>query len=318
MGALDKYIESVKEKTKGFTEIEKLRYVYLDLGKRFSFNLNFSFGNTKTKKDIYMNSRNKEEFDEIMNNNNIICKSSSYIYEYVMKELGIDLKTEVYSEDNYTKFPHMYNVLTKSDNKKYTFDLQLDIRNIRAHLRTGNFGIAMEENEMPLINRFELEQLDKKLGYITDELYYADDYLELIKINMAMIDDFSKKVQFVLENLEDYTDPKMEYAERKWRMEDLIGIDNQEGLLFSSREKNKIHLIDCYKEKDGKKDYQMCIVVDTKNGNDIYLFSKENNSFEKKSLKQLAELVENGLVNLQGIQGLKQVLNQRKQSDAER
>ena len=50
MSSLEKYIEEVKEKTKNFSDIEKLRYVYLDLGKRFSFNLDFSFGNTEKKK----------------------------------------------------------------------------------------------------------------------------------------------------------------------------------------------------------------------------------------------------------------------------
>ena len=52
MSSLEKYIEEVKEKTKNFSDIEKLRYVYLDLGKRFSFNLDFSFGNTEKSKSL--------------------------------------------------------------------------------------------------------------------------------------------------------------------------------------------------------------------------------------------------------------------------
>mgnify|MGYP004690057939 CR=1 FL=1 len=42
-----------KKETQGLNDIEKLRYVYIDLGKRFAFDLDFSFGNTKSKQKIY-------------------------------------------------------------------------------------------------------------------------------------------------------------------------------------------------------------------------------------------------------------------------
>ena len=47
---LEVYIEKVKKETQGLNDIEKLRYVYIDLGKRFAFDLDFSFGNTKLNK----------------------------------------------------------------------------------------------------------------------------------------------------------------------------------------------------------------------------------------------------------------------------
>ena len=62
--------------TKNFSDIEKLRYVYLDLGKRFSFNLDFSFGNSETKKKIYNKSHKSNELEQSMENNTIICTLS--------------------------------------------------------------------------------------------------------------------------------------------------------------------------------------------------------------------------------------------------
>lgn len=162
MSSLEKYIEEVKEKTKNFSDIEKLRYVYLDLGKRFSFNLDFSFGNTETKKKIYNKSNTEEELEQSMENNTIICKTSSTIYEYIMKNLGINIKTETDDMDT-RKYPHTYNVVTTKVNKKYLFDLQDDMRYIKAHLRTRKFGISMQKDDKePIINRFELEQINKK------------------------------------------------------------------------------------------------------------------------------------------------------------
>ena len=51
MSSLEKYIEEVKENTENFSDIEKLRYVYLDLGKRFSFNLDFFIWKFRNKKE---------------------------------------------------------------------------------------------------------------------------------------------------------------------------------------------------------------------------------------------------------------------------
>ena len=56
---LDEYILEIKEKIKtipDITELELIRYVYLDLGKKISFDETFKpFGNSKTKQKIYKN-----------------------------------------------------------------------------------------------------------------------------------------------------------------------------------------------------------------------------------------------------------------------
>ena len=57
MSKLIEYIENMKEyisREGGITETEIIRYVYMDLGKRFSFNLNFKpFGNSKKRQNLY-------------------------------------------------------------------------------------------------------------------------------------------------------------------------------------------------------------------------------------------------------------------------
>lgn len=313
MSKLEKYIEEVKRKTEGYTDIEKLRYVYLDLGKRFAFDLNFSFGNSRKKKEIYDHSGFQEELEKSMENNTIICKSISYIYEHIVKQLGIKAESIIAPED-YRKYPHMYNIVTTKENKKYKFDLQEDMRYIKANMRTKHFGEAID-GEQDLVTRKELENIDKKLEYINKDQYYTDEYLELIKLNMQMFENLEEKAEFVFNNLDAYVNKNMKYADRRWRMEDIIGTDYQEGLIFSKEDKKKINILDCYKEVNGEREYKLVITVAKKNGIDIYMFSEEMNSFEKLTLEQFAEQVENGLVNMQGIQGLKAILRNRKEEN---
>ena len=90
-----------------------------------------------------------------------------------MKKLGINIKTETDDVDM-RKYPHTYNVVTTKENKKYLFDLQEDMRYIKAHLRTQRFGISMQKDDKePIINRFELEQIDKKFSDITKWLLFG-------------------------------------------------------------------------------------------------------------------------------------------------
>ena len=311
MSKLEKYIEEVKRKTEGYSDIEKLRYVYLDLGKRFAFDLNFSFGNSRRKKEIYDHSGFQEELEKSMEDNTIICKSISYIYEYIVKQLGIKAESIIAPED-YRKYPHMYNIIATKEDKKYKFDLQEDMRYIKANMRTKHFGEAIDE-EQDLVTRKELENIDRKLQYINKDQYYTDEYLELIKLNMQMFENLEEKAEFVFNNLDAYVNKNMKYADRRWRMEDIIGTDYQEGLIFSKEDKKKINIVDCYKKINGEKKYKLGITVAKKNGIDVYMFSEEMNSFEKLTLEQFAEQVENGLVNIQGIQGLKAILRNRKE-----
>ena len=141
MSRLTEYIEKIENYVSqhgNMTEIEIIRYVYLDLGKRFSFNEKFlPFGNSKEKKNMYRyRSSRLEDLEECMETNKAICKSISYILEYVLKSLGIDIKT-VADSNNKRSFPHVYNIITLKSGESFSVDLQEDMYNIQSHSFTS-------------------------------------------------------------------------------------------------------------------------------------------------------------------------------------
>lgn len=100
MGYLDEYILEVKKYIAihpDITELELIRYVYLNLGKRLSFNERFlPFGNSKTRQNMYKyHSQFKNDLEECLKSAKIICKSSSYILEYILRSFKVDIKTLV-------------------------------------------------------------------------------------------------------------------------------------------------------------------------------------------------------------------------------
>ncbi len=317
MSNLETYIERIKKKTQGLSDIEKLRYVYIDLGKRFMFDLDFSFGNTKSKQKIYQKSGTLNGIEEGFEKNVIICKTVAKMYEHIMNSLGVNLRT-IADDSDTKKYPHVYNIYKSKDGEIYVFDLQEDMRNIKAHLRTRYFGIQENDELQAIVSRRTLDEIDQKIGYVSKETWYTDEYLDLIKINMDGIHEFPEKVEFVLGALEGYSDKQMGYADRRWRTEDMIGINGKDGILFSASERKKIHLIDCYKEMNGKRIYKLAIVVEYNGGPDIYLFSEDENTYKKHNLDEFADFIREGWTNMQGVQGLKQALKRKSQETGER
>lgn len=310
MSNLTDYIEKTKKYIleNKLNEIETIRYVYLDLGKRFSFDLDYAFGNRKTKKEIYNSGKSEEELDKNMNENTIICKSLSYILEHVLSELGVNIKT-VTDGNDFRLFAHVYNIVTPKDGEEYIVDLQDDLENIQAHSCTKRFGLSVKEGGEYVIQRFELEKIDKKLGYIDNEHYYSDDYLYLLKSDIGYFTDFAEKVEFILSNIDIHENKNIQYAERKWHHEDILKE------LFSKKELNKIHMIDCFKNVNREKDYKECIIVEKSRGYDAYLYSTEELMYKKLSMEEFAKEVQNGLVNLQGVPGLRRELDKLKKEN---
>ena len=222
MSKLADYVEKIKEylnEHKDLTETDIVRYVYFDLGRKFSFNLDFAFGNSKEKVQIYKQSQSPSELEECMESDIAICKSIAKIVEYVLNELGIKVST-VQSDDN-KSYPHVYNIVTTSDYGRYSIDLQRDLGNIQSQSVTQYFGLSTVDDSQ-LITRFQLEQIDKKIGYIDKENYYSDDYIYLLKSHIDYLKDFSEKVKFVLENIDVYENKSVKYLERKLIMKSYL------------------------------------------------------------------------------------------------
>lgn len=300
MSNLSKYIEQVRKYQKkhpDVSETELIRHVYLDLGKRFSFNENFlPFGSSKKRQNLYnYHSRNLVDLEECMETNIVICKSVAYILEYILKAVGVNIKTVIDSCDT-RKCPHMYNIIAPKKGEPYIIDLQDDIYNIQSHSFTKNFGLSVKDGKTYVINRFEQEQMDKKSGYISEGNYYSDDYLYLLRYDADCIEDFDEKVKFTLENIDIYDNPNMKYTDRQWHHKTVL----EE--LFSRKEfdyrlnNGKIRMIDCYKDVDGKRHYVNCIAVQTKNGTEIYVYNKNEYRYRQMHLMSFAKAVQNGLV----------------------
>lgn len=306
MSSLNNYIAYVKKEVKDLSEIEKIRWIYIDLGKRFSFDLKFAYGGVSQQRRIYKSSSRSRTLEECFENNIGICKSIALIFEKVLKANNIKCITKgSFDDDNLC--PHVNNLITLKDGTSFTADLQQDLQNIQTRSTTKRFGIRTDTGD-PILSRFEMEQIDKKIGYIGPERYYSDEYLYLLKSDMRLFEKFSDMAEFVITNLEPIYDTDIKYMERKGRHERLLRS------LFSTGELKKIHQLDCYYKRGNERDYIPCIYVDSDNQTDIYMFDKEEQRYKKVSMEDFVQKKENGLIHSHGIPRLRKFLQKRCES----
>lgn len=290
---IDEYIEKIKEKTNNYTDIEKLRYIYLDLGKVMSFNTEFIYGSEREKISIYKNiSNNIEELNKNFEEKKVICKSLAYIIKYILNK--VDIKTEInidYSES--ISYKHVNNIVTLYD-EKYIIDLQQDLKNIQIHSNTEYFLI--DKFEYQTISKNQLKKIDEKIGYISDDNPYIEEYLYTIKKSLDENLKIDEKIEKILYLLNNYINTNnMGYYEIRSSYCSLVKS------LLNTKERNYVKFIDGY-QIGIKNKYNLFIFVN----NTIFMYS--NNKFEKITLYDASLLVKNGYILLGDIPGLKKIL----------
>ncbi len=300
MEYLDKFVNEISAfvmERSDLTERELIRFVYLKLGFKMSFDEEFKpFGNSRYRHNVYRyHSQSRYYLNECMKRKKAICKSLAYILENSLKFFGVDIITIV-DEDSLRGCPHVYNVIREKSGLSYVVDLQEDLYNIQSYYFTKNFGIDSIKSMNPLISRFEIEQIDRKLGYIDDKKPYADEYLYLLCLTVNQIDDFFERVQFILENINAYDVSSMGYIDIQWHHKSILEYFFDERDFDYQASSGKIRFVDCYKNVGDAKMYTQCIIVQDKGKIDIYVYNREKLRYFKVDIRNFARAVNNGLV----------------------
>lgn len=297
MEELDKYIEQIKEKIKelettheSLTEEEIVMLVYIDLGKKLYFDTEVMFGDEKKKEEILINDSCLANLDKKFKSRKIICKTASKILEYILRNLGIKIDT-IKKEGKDEKSAHTYNVIyPQNGSEPYRIDLQSDLQNIQFHTMTKDFGKSIDRHTYIILPQRQKE-IHEKIGYITKENPYTEEYGYLIKSDVILMDDIYDKLDFVLSNIELGPNPSIRYYERACRHRRIMD------LVFSKLEikklENQLHGVKCYKKDDNsERIYLNCYYINQRGKIYIYLYDNEEYSYKKYTTEEFEQKIE--------------------------
>ena len=294
----------LKKIPEGLSDLEKARFVYLELGKMVSFNEEYWFGNSKIKNKIYKSQTKIEDLKDIKNNK-IICVSLSNLYNYMMGRIGI----KAVQAHDVNDSRHVYSEF-EIDGKRYKADLQKDLHFIQTKRRTWEFGeidVSVADSE---VNTEEIEKIDAKIGYSYQGEKNFRRLITNIENEIKKVDELDKKMNIILNKISEYEDiSKMEYSEKIWYYYYIIK------RMLTLQEKKRECENQLYTEDNDKRKYTCCISVLKRDG-EFYrmIYSEKNGKFIPVEDEILIELIEDGLKTCRNekIPGLKKKMKELK------
>lgn len=294
----------LKKIPEGLSDLEKARFVYLELGKMVSFNEEYWFGNGKIKNKIYKSQTKIEDLKDIKNNK-IICVSLSNLYNYMMGRIGI----KAVQAHDVNDSRHVYSEF-EIDGKRYKADLQKDLHFIQTKRRTWEFGeidVSVADSE---VNTEEIEKIDAKIGYSYQGEKNFRRLIANIENEIKKVDELDKKMNIILNKISEYEDiSKMGYSEKIWYYYYIIK------RMLTLQEKKRECENQLYTEDNDKRKYTCCISVLKRDG-EFYrmIYSEKNGKFIPVEDEILIELIEDGLKTCRNekIPGLKKKMKELK------
>lgn len=153
----------------------------------------------------------------------------------------------------------------------------------------------IEDRSKYIISKEKQEEIDRKLGYIKDDNYYTDGYLDILKSNIENIDNLYEKVKYVLENIEIYKNPNINYINRQWYHVRILEYLFDEKIFNYDDNLGLIRVIDCYKDNDSRH-YYNCITVEDKNNIHIFLYNSKEYRYQELDIDYFINAASNGLI----------------------
>lgn len=176
------YDELIKNMPQNLNKIEQARFLYIQLGKYFSYDEKFITSDDTGEKQNIAN-RNIEDIQD----NNVVCTSMARIYTTLLNRIGINAKIVFIPTE---RFGHSYTKI-KIDGQIYSTDLIHDLMNIKVGNKTKEFmskDTKGENTKYSILSEDELKCIDDKLGYTYKGLY-MEDFCKILREEMASLDD---------------------------------------------------------------------------------------------------------------------------------
>lgn len=306
----------IKNMPEGLSEIEKVRYIYIEIAKILSYKRDFLYLlDDKPMKDIYTEDITIDtiENSDYQNKISAVCKQHAEILCETLNSLceqNIKARTIGYDKK---KFKHVDTIVTVCGNSYY-LDINKDLYRVQKGMKTVGFAKnnkEIDETEYQTISEEELKTIDKKIGYCKYGMY-MNDAIEMLKSEMLDEEnwgEYMKEYDLNTETKQDVIfkckiDFIFQYLKNNLQEENKLNIVEISAYyyeifkrLLTNEEKDNsiIDARDIYiKNKEKGLEDSLLYRIEMKHSILYYLYRDEERGFVKTSLSELTEMYKNG------------------------
>ena len=293
--SIEKIIEEMPE---DLTELEKTRYIYLELGKVLAYNTVYKYyPESRFTRDMYDENITIDsiEKNDYSNKIDVLCKQATEILQETLSRIGIKSQAKGYEEGEYN---HIY-LLTNIKGRKYYLDIVRDLANIQKGFKTQYFGTKpylFDRVNCNTLNQEKVQDIDFKLGYCKKGMY-MNDVIDMIKKEMKDRNNFKNYIlsenlklkgkriskDIILKYKVDFI---YNYFKNNIDEENKMGITEVQAFygnifkkILTNEDRNKIsHYQFCYDE-NGTTNFSSLIQLDLANTSIYYFYDDEQRGF---------------------------------------
>lgn len=184
-----KYLEKVIDKSKiqdfkgDLYELALVRYILMMTSKIFYRDITFFLNDEQIKQRRFIYS--KRINPENIISGEIVCSSYCALLKEVMEKI-YNIKSELVQTDN-DVFKHIALLIITKQGNRYFIDPLMDLSEMKVGMKTNNFAEKEKSNNpylrvkidnLSFLPTEELREIDKKIGYLINDKYMEDNFLE--------------------------------------------------------------------------------------------------------------------------------------------
>ena len=241
---------------KDYTDLEKIRYIYLYICKIFSYDIRFTVGNEQLKEDIY----NYKVDIENVRETELVCYSICRILQDTLALYGF--KSELKKDYNDIKFSHVYLELKYNDYLlKLDPTISHDLTRVKMNSNTLNFTslnnkeiFDMEVKNADKRIKSDLKDVDLYEYYNNETVSLLNDTIEKSAIDRHLTEDeiFYEKLLYMFSLINtrkdfksfDDVDYYLSYLIRKFKLNGNNVYNVNPGIFFKRDDKTLKNIVD--------------------------------------------------------------------------
>ncbi len=276
---LKNMIRDNEDNWQNYSDEELIRWLYIELGKRFSFSRKYRYAVTDEEKaEVETAALYGDNASRIFNADSVTCIDIEKTLHMLVTDLyGIDSRILTDGSG-----PHVYLEITTSERKRLRLDLQQDLYNIKSRRRTEYFAAqdSYDGRNFDTIDPKHLEEIDSKLGYINGKYMNeeVEEYSDSIK-NSKTEKEKAEKLFILLAAKFSNNTKTMKYCERAELYKKIINEQIPDNHFAHRTFRSKGELFSCFivPDENGEKEY-------------YYLYNKSKRSYEEVEKERFLEL----------------------------
>lgn len=180
----------------GLSKTEQARFLYIELGKRSYFNTLFKYMSDYEQYEYFNGS------SSFKSPNIVICNHLSNQYNYLLQHASIKTRIEQTNFDEFLRIYHPIVFFEDDNGVEHKTDLIYDLSRIQTGSKTAHF--AKES-----ITDKDLEDIDLKINYLSQNRFYKDHFWQILKKN---IDIFSLPLTDKIHILIEYANKLIDFS----------------------------------------------------------------------------------------------------------